>query len=88
MIIFGQGAIRCHPYVLKEMAAPREPDHVRVLREFDAAFFGHASFLVANAVRSFFYALGGSALIPKLRGAELKRRERLSARLGDILSQL
>ncbi|SAK70240.1 Acyl-CoA dehydrogenase [Caballeronia catudaia] len=115
LIIFGQGAIRCHPYVLKEMAATRDDD----LRAFDAAFFGHAGFLASNAMRSFVYACCGGALMRKpahadarlapyyraatrlssafalfadvtmlTLGGELKRRERLSARLGDILSQL
>ncbi|SAK91927.1 acyl-CoA dehydrogenase [Caballeronia temeraria] len=115
LIIFGQGAIRCHPYVLKEMAATRDND----LRAFDDAFFGHASFLASNAMRSFVYACGGGVFIAKpahadarllpyyraatrlssafalfadvsmlALGGELKRRERLSARLGDILSQL
>ncbi|WP_438393246.1 acyl-CoA dehydrogenase [Caballeronia sp. DA-9] len=119
LIIFGQGAIRCHPYVLKEMAATQNTDHARGLAEFDNAFFGHASFTASNVMRSFVYALGASALIAKPRradarlvpyyrastrmatvfalladvsmfvlGSELKRRERLSARLGDILSQL
>jgi acyl-CoA dehydrogenase len=119
LIIFGQGAIRCHPYVLREMAATREPDRARALRDFDDAFFGHASFLAANAVRSLVYAFGGGALIRKPEradarlapyyraatrlssafalfadvsmlalGGALKRRERLSARLGDILAQL
>ncbi|SPB17033.1 acyl-CoA dehydrogenase [Caballeronia novacaledonica] len=115
LIIFGQGAIRCHPYVLKEMTATREND----LRAFDDAFFGHAGFLASNAMRSLVYAFGGAALVRKparadarllpyyraatrvssafalfadvsmlTLGGELKRRERLSARLGDILSQL
>ncbi|MDR5804717.1 acyl-CoA dehydrogenase [Caballeronia sp. LZ001] len=119
LIIFGQGAIRCHPYVLKEMAATREPDAKRALTDFDAAFFGHASFLASNAIRSLVYALGGGVSIRKpaqadarlvlyyraatrlssafalfadismlALGGELKRRERLSARLGDILAQL
>ncbi|MBC8636947.1 acyl-CoA dehydrogenase [Caballeronia sp. EK] len=119
LIIFGQGAIRCHPYVLKEMAATREADPHRALRDFDDAFFGHASFLASNAMRSLVYAFGGAALVRKparadarllpyyraatrlssafalfadvsmlALGGELKRRERLSARLGDILSQL
>ncbi|SAL52793.1 Acyl-CoA dehydrogenase [Caballeronia terrestris] len=119
LIIFGQGAIRCHPYVLKEMAATREPDAARALADFDAAFFGHASFVASNAMRSFVFALGGARLIPRPRradprlapyyraatrlssafalladismlalGGDLKRRERLSARLGDVLSQL
>ncbi|MDR5750891.1 MULTISPECIES: acyl-CoA dehydrogenase [unclassified Caballeronia] len=119
LIIFGQGAIRCHPYVLKEMAATREPDHEKAVRDFDDAFFGHASFVASNAMRSLVFAFGGSALIPRpvqadtrlvpyyraatrlstafalladvsmlVLGGELKRRERLSARLGDVLSQL
>jgi acyl-CoA dehydrogenase len=105
--------------VLKEMAATREADPHRALRDFDDAFFGHASFLASNAMRSLVYAFGGAALVRKparadacllpyyraatrlssafalfadvsmlALGGELKRRERLSARLGDILSQL
>src|SRR6266571_119171 len=41
LIIFGQGAIRCHPFVLKEIEATREPDRARAVRDFDAALFGH-----------------------------------------------
>ena len=50
LIVFGQGAIRCHPYVLREMAATREPDAGKALRDFDAAFFGHLRF-AAWAIR-------------------------------------
>ncbi|WP_213778464.1 acyl-CoA dehydrogenase [Caballeronia sp. dw_276] len=119
LIIFGQGAIRCHPYVLREMAATRDSDRAKGLRDFDDAFFGHASFTASNMVRSLVFALGGNVFIAKparadarlvpyyrastrmatafalladvsmfVLGGELKRRERLSARLGDILSQL
>jgi acyl-CoA dehydrogenase len=41
MILFGQGAIRCHPYVLKEMKAAFNPDGEQGLRDFDQALFGH-----------------------------------------------
>ncbi|USU17727.1 acyl-CoA dehydrogenase [Paraburkholderia fungorum] len=119
LIIFGQGAIRCHPYVLKEMAATRETDRAKALRDFDAAFFGHISFTLSNVVRSFVYGITGGAFIVKPRtayapllpyyraatristafalladvsmfvlGGDLKRRERISGRLGDVLSQL
>jgi acyl-CoA dehydrogenase len=119
LIIFGQGAIRCHPYVLKEMAATRETDRTKALHDFDAAFFGHVSFTLSNVVRSFAYGLTGGAFIAKPRnahapllsyyaaatrlstafalladvsmfvlGGDLKRRERISGRLGDVLSQL
>ncbi|HXF65888.1 MAG TPA: acyl-CoA dehydrogenase [Burkholderiales bacterium] len=117
MIIFGQGAIRCHPYVLKEMLAAREPDRGKALRDFDAALFGHLAFTASNQARAFWMGLTGARLARApgdrhtrryyqqltrlsaafawaadvsmfLLGGSLKRRERLSARLGDILSNL
>jgi len=117
MIIFGQGAIRAHPYVLPEIAATREPDAAKASREFDAALWGHVVFVISNGVRSFWLALTGARLVsvpgaPATRryfrnlerlsagfalasdmamlflGGKLKRRESLSARLGDVLSQL
>ncbi len=117
MIIFGQGAIRGHPYVLREIAAVAEPDRNAALRAFDSAFFGHVSFAVSNLARSFWMGLTDARLVRApgdesthryfqqltrlssafaysadvamfVLGGALKRRERLSARLGDILSQL
>ncbi|MCH8929681.1 MAG: acyl-CoA dehydrogenase, partial [Proteobacteria bacterium] len=50
LIIFGQGAIRCHPYVLKELQAARNEDQVEGLKQFDEALFGHIGFALSNAV--------------------------------------
>ncbi|MFP5506467.1 MAG: acyl-CoA dehydrogenase [Gammaproteobacteria bacterium] len=117
LIIFGQGALRCHPFVLKEMQAALDPDAERGVREFDRALFGHARLLLANAARTLFHGLTGArfARVPAagmtprwyreftrmsavfalfadvamlVLGGDLKRRERLSARLGDGLSYL
>jgi acyl-CoA dehydrogenase len=117
LIIFGQGAIRGHPYVLKEMLAAHEPDRARALRDFDAAFFGHISFTASSKARAFWMGLTSARFVSApgdrhtrryyqqltrlssafawtadvamfLLGGSLKRRERLSARLGDILSNL
>jgi acyl-CoA dehydrogenase len=117
MMIFGQGAIRCHPFVLKEIAATREQDHAAASNAFDAAFWGHVRFTIGNAARSLWLGLTGGrfvrapgapetaryyqqltrlaagfALVADVAmlflGGSLKRKERLSARLGDILSQL
>jgi acyl-CoA dehydrogenase len=52
LMILGQGAIRCHPYVLKEMNAAKIKDKARSLREFDEALFGHAGYTISNAARS------------------------------------
>jgi acyl-CoA dehydrogenase len=116
LIIFGQGAIRCHPFVLKEMQAARAVDRASGLRDFDAALWSHVGFAIANAARAFVMGITGShwvrvpAAAPETRryyqqltrfsaafaflsdvsllvlGGDLKRREKLSARLGDILS--
>ena len=117
MIIFGQGAIRGHPYVLREIWAAQERDPSKALTQFDGAFFGHIGFVVSNAARSLFLGLTGGALtaVPGdsdtrayyrqltrycsafalatdfamlMLGGQLKRKEKISARLGDILSQL
>ena len=57
LIIFGQGAMRCHPYVLRELHAAQDEDRDRGLREFDAALFGHIGYAISNLARSFFLAL-------------------------------
>src|ERR1700761_3006354 len=57
LIIFGQGAIRCHPFVLKEMEAARNPDRRAGVKQFDNALFGHVGFTISNAVRSVVMAL-------------------------------
>jgi acyl-CoA dehydrogenase len=117
LIIFGQGAIRCHPFVLKEMQAARSPDGERSVDDFDAALFGHIGFTISNAVRSLVMALTlarfegapGTGAIRRYYqhierfsasfafatdvamlslGGYLKKKESLSARLGDVLSSL
>ena len=124
LIIFGQGAIRCHPYVLAELAAARAgnsaSERAQALDDYDRAFWAHVRFTLANGARSLVLGLTGShfASVPPapaivapetkryyqqltrfsaafsflsdvsmiVLGGGLKRREKLSARLGDILS--
>lgn len=117
MIIFGQGAIRCHPWVLKEMQAAAIEDEDERLKAFDHALWHHVGFSCSNAVRSFWMGLTGAQFgnVPGddytrrfyrrlnrysaalaicadvsmlLLGGKLKFKEKLSARLGDVLSQL
>jgi acyl-CoA dehydrogenase len=117
LIIFGQGAIRCHPYVLREMEAVRDDDRKRGVSRFDAALFGHIGFAISNAARSLIMAFSFARFsrAPE-RGATrryyqhierfsasfafavdvamltlggyLKKKETISARLGDVLSSL
>ncbi len=61
LIIFGQGAVRCHPYVLKEMEAAATDD----LEAFDEALFGHIGFAISNVVRAKALAVFGRFLPTK-----------------------
>lgn len=116
MIIFGQGAVRCHPYALMEMEAVSQTDPAVALKEFDTAIWGHIGYTLSNFARSFTHAVTGGRLLatPSIIcrryfqlfgrfsaafalladmsmlaiGGDLKRREMISARLGDILSYL
>jgi len=117
LMIFGQGAIRCHPHVLKEMRAAQIPDYATRLRAFDRELFAHIGFALSNAARSFVLGIANArfgrapgdkytkrfyrklnryaaalALVADssmlLLGGKLKFKEKLSARLGDVLSNL
>jgi acyl-CoA dehydrogenase len=117
LMVYGQGAIRSHPFVLKEMRAAADDDHHHALIEFDQALFGHMGLAFSNAARSVWMALtsarftrvpistpteryfqhinrfsaafvlASDAAMLTLGGA-LKKKEKLSARLGDMLSYL
>jgi acyl-CoA dehydrogenase len=57
LIIFGQGAVRCHPFVLRELRAAQDTDEQRGLVEFDDALFSHVGYAISNAARSLVLAL-------------------------------
>ncbi len=117
LMIFGQGALRCHPHLLKEMEAAKLADPNEALKAFDKQLFAHIGDLISNMIRAFWHNItfGAFAHAPSLPrigwmyhhlhaatvtfaavadlvmgtlGGELKRKESLSARLGDILSEL
>ena len=117
LIQFGQGAIRCHPYLLKEILALEDTDRERGLDAFDQAFWGHVGHSLANACRAIGRAWTGGLFAPApdagaatpfyrqlsrhaaafalavdlallTLGGALKRKEMISARFGDILSEL
>jgi acyl-CoA dehydrogenase len=57
LIIFGQGAIRCHPFVLRELYAAQHDNLEQGLVEFDDALFSHIGYAISNLARAFFLAL-------------------------------
>ena len=117
LMIFGQGAIRCHPHLLAEMQALADPDREKALEDFDKAFWAHVLGSLKTVGRAFWRSWTCGHLAPHpgvgvadrhyrqlsryasvlaflsdvsllTLGGALKRKEMLSARLGDILSEL
>ena len=117
MIIFGQGAIRCHPWLLKEMLALEEQNQEQALDAFDESLWGHIGHVLKTFWRAWIRNWSGGLLSPApgrgsvnvyyrqlgryassfalladvallTYGGALKRREMVSGRLGDILSEL
>lgn len=117
LIIFGQGVIRCHPYIQQELQAVQPEEVKEAVKRLDKVFFKHIRYTLANLTRGLVHALtaGWFCRAPKVKpfkkyyrqlgrmsialswvadvalillGGKLKRRERLSARLGDVLSYL
>ncbi|MBI1196157.1 MAG: acyl-CoA dehydrogenase [Gammaproteobacteria bacterium] len=120
LIVFGQGAIRCHPYVFKEMQASQDDSGAGALQAFDEALFGHVGLVASNVARSLWLGLTGAAFLKlpdglsqgycgryyrnltrmsvgfalladfslAALGGSLKRRERLSGRLADVIGNL
>ncbi|OUR65946.1 acyl-CoA dehydrogenase [Methylophaga sp. 42_25_T18] len=116
LIIFGQGSIRAHPYVLKEMSTLVVEDKQQAVQEFEQVVTAHLKYTLSNIARSLFFGIskGRFSTVPDsplracyqqlnhlsaaltvatdvslaILGGSLKRRESLSARLGDVLSHL
>ncbi len=62
MMIFGQGAIRCHPFIQTEMAALNEADLSQALHQFDNVLWQHISFFLRNLSRGLWFGFGGTKL--------------------------
>lgn len=117
LMVFGQGAIRSHPYLLDEIRAVGDANRELALANFDQVLWKHVGHALKTAIRAFVRNWSGGLFAPAPKagkatryyrqmsryaaafafmsdiafltlGGELKRRELLSARLGDVLSEL
>ncbi|HKI61778.1 MAG TPA: acyl-CoA dehydrogenase, partial [Mariprofundaceae bacterium] len=62
MMIFGQGSIRCHPWLQEEMEAASMEDGTAAVERFDAALMSHMGYTLRNVARAFVYSISGSRL--------------------------
>jgi acyl-CoA dehydrogenase len=85
MIIFGQGAIRCHPYILKEMEAARLQDASEALIAFDKVLIKHVKYGIGNAMRSFIFGLTSSYFVRAPKG-RMKRYYQQATRFSTAFA--
>jgi len=112
LVIFGQGVIRCHPYLKQELKAISELEGQALNKEFDILFMQHLASALSNAIRAFWMGMSQTRLHHRkkdftkmvtrassafafvadvsmiLFGGKLKFKEKISARLGDLLSMM
>lgn len=119
LIIFGQGSVRAHPYLLKEINAANDPDYKKGFSALTRTLAVHVGNAIKSKAKSFGLGItrGRLAKVPKgvhkdtrryyqqinrlcaafnfasdatlgTLGGTLKFRERTSARLGDVFSNL
>ncbi len=68
LIVFGQGALRCHPFAFDEVSAIESGDSAK----FDTAFWGHIGHVVRNACRSILLSLTRGYLASAPEGVHSK----------------
>lgn len=117
MMIFGQGAMRCHPYIYQELTAIHNADKSEALQQFDTVLLKHIGHIMHNKLASFWLGISGARFVAVpgnkhtkqyyrgiarlsvdfalltdyalvVLGGELKRKERISGRFADALSNL
>lgn len=116
LIIFGQGALRCHPFIRDEIKTAHENNKDGIIK-FDALLSRHINYQLSNMAKCFAYGISSGLLVRTsyrgeltqfyaqltrmstalaitadltmaIMGGSLKRKEQISARLGDVLSYL
>ncbi len=117
MMIFGQGAVRCHPFIYEEIQALHQQDKAKGLQQFDQLLFKHLGFIMHNKVASLWLGLSNARFVKTpgdsntkqyyqsiarlsagfayltdyaivVLGGSLKRKERISGRFADAISNL
>ncbi len=77
LMVFGQGAIRCHPFISEEISAAEHPDQEQGLRDFDAVIYRHSAHTARNALRACVLSWAGGALekVPERGGLQRYYRQ-------------
>jgi len=97
LIIFGQGAMRCHPYLFAEYEAARQKnpqdkskfcEDKETIIAFDKAFMGHLNFAFGNMIRTIVLSLTSGRIV-KLQSQPFEKRYlQLATRFSSAFAML
>ncbi|MCK7547822.1 acyl-CoA dehydrogenase [Marinobacter koreensis] len=82
LMIFGQGAIRCHPFIVEEIEAAGMEDEDQAAKKFDGIFYRHIAHTTRNALRALVLGLSGGFLESVPRQGNIKGYYRQLARFS------
>jgi len=88
LMTFGQGAIRCHPFIQQEIEAAGNADQASALAQFDAVFYQHLAHTTGNAVRAFVLGLSGARLTSARATGNIQRHYRQLSRFSAAFALL
>ncbi|MFB2703996.1 acyl-CoA dehydrogenase [Marinobacter shengliensis] len=82
LMIFGQGAIRCHPFIVEEIEAAGMEDEDKAAKQFDGIFYRHLAHTTRNALRAFVLGLSKGWLETAPRQGDIQKYYRQLGRFS------
>lgn len=81
LVIFGQGSVRCHPFLLQELKILSEETE-SVLDKFDLVLMKHIRFTFSNLAKSILYGLSGGFFVWVKAPSEIKKYAKKMSRMS------
>ncbi len=85
LIIYGQGVMRCHPYLRDELMAAENPDDIVQNKKFDKLFLSHINFVLSRTFRAFIYGITGGKWIKVKESSLTTKYLRQMTRMSNAL---
>jgi len=82
LMVFGQGAIRCHPFIVEEIEAAGMEDQDQAAKKFDGIFYRHLAHTTRNALRAFVLGLSKGWLESAPRQGDIQKYYRQLGRFS------
>src|SRR5690606_34001718 len=88
LMIFGQGAIRCHPFIVEEIEAAGMEDQDKAAKKFDGIFYRHLAHTTRNALRACLLGLSNDRLETSPRQGDIDKYYRQLRRFSAAFAMM